>query len=63
MALTPKLDADTVRFDLEPFIKQAMDRINVEIDARVAVLAAVEMRKLGWVCTPPPAVEAAEEPT
>ena len=62
MAETPNFDSNNVKFDLEPFIKEAMDRISVEIDARVAEKAAVEMRKLGWVCIPPDAVAHAEHP-
>lgn len=42
-----------IMLDLEPEIRRAMSRINVEVDRRVAHLAAAEMRKLGWVCIPP----------
>ncbi len=42
-----------VTFDLEPFIRDALDRVNVEIEARLACKVAAELTKLGWMCIPP----------
>lgn len=51
------IDFDNPTIDLKPFVEDAMSRINVEIDRRVAHLAAIEMRKLGWICIPPESEE------
>lgn len=47
------LGQDNYVFDLQPYVNEAVEKINVAVDARIAYKVAVEMRKLGWICIPP----------
>lgn len=38
---------------LQPFIDEALEKINVAVDQATAYKVAAEMRKLGWICIPP----------
>lgn len=39
--------------DLEPFIREAVAKMSVEIDKRMANEVADVLRGMGWVCIPP----------
>lgn len=45
--------AEEVKFDLEPFIRDAVEKVHVEVDRRLSYKVAAELVKLGWVCIPP----------
>jgi len=53
---------DTISFDLEPFIRDAIDKMNFEIDRRAEAKVAAVLRDRGWTCIPP-AAEGTGQPT
>lgn len=44
---------NSVSFDLEPFIRDALDRMSFEIERRAEVKVAAVLRERGWTCIPP----------
>jgi len=45
--------AEMVELDIEPFIRRAMQNVQVEVNRELAFAVAVQMRALGWMCIPP----------